>query len=357
MVSSVRIRASAGAAAETRLVEPHMITDRDLDFHNADSPAFDHAETLFLIFSVPEQRISGNAYVLCRPNAGICLSSVYIHQGIHANAWTVEYSDAPVHVKCPETMSDFTLSNGLSIRGANGARDYQVRYEGREGLCRFDLTFTGLMDPFDPLDPAQNPMLQVFAGDAEASTGAGDSWSKGHYDLVGTIEGELELHGQRFEVSCVDGLDRSWGPRAEWNSAPVSWMHITFGVSLAFHLVVTLDVLDGQQVYTTFRFGYAVVDGESCAVVDAEVDAESVGMLGMHRVVRITDARGRKWEMVGAAIAAAPWHTAYTSFISFQSLYRWTLGDRVGFSNVTDVIGTNTLSKRLSRLARRGQAS
>ena len=85
-----------------------MITDADLHFHNADSPAFDHAETLFLIFSVPEARISGNAYVLCRPNAGICLSSVYVHQGIHANAWTADYSDAPMHVKCPDTMADFT---------------------------------------------------------------------------------------------------------------------------------------------------------------------------------------------------------------------------------------------------------
>jgi hypothetical protein len=329
-----------------------VITDADLAFHNADSPAFDHAETLFMIFSVPEARISGNAYVLCRPNAGVCLSSIYVHQGIHANAWSADYSDAPMHLKCPETMADFTLSNGLSVKGSNGARDYALRYEGRDGMCRFDLSFKGLMDPFDPLDPAQNPMLEVFAGDPEASTGAGDSWTKGHYDLVGRITGELELYGKRFEVSCVDGLDRSWGPRAEWNSAPVSWMHLTFGDDLAFHLVVTLDVVNGQQVYTTFRFGYAVVDGECCAVTAAEVEAESVGMLGMHRTVRITDAKGRQWEMVGAAIAAAPWHSAYPSFISFQSLYRWTMGNRVGFSNVTDVIGVTTLSNRLSRLAR-----
>lgn len=328
-----------------------MITDADLHFHNADSPSFDHAETLFLIFSVPEARISGNAYVLCRPNAGVCLSSVYVHQGIHANAWTVDYSDAPMHLKCPDTMADFTLSNGLSVQGSNGARDYRLRYEGTGGLCRFDLDFKGLMEPFNPLDPVQNPMLDVFSGDLEASTGAGDSWTKGHYDLVGRITGTLELYGRRFDVSCVDGLDRSWGPRAEWNSAPVSWMHLTFGDDLAFHLVVTLDVVNSQQVYTTFRFGYALVDGESCAVIAAEVKGESVGMLGMHRIVRITDAKGRQWEMVGAAIAAAPWHTAYTSFISFQSLYRWTMGSRTGFSNVTDVIGVTTLSNRLSRLA------
>ena len=334
-----------------------MITDSDLHFHTAGSPAFDHAETLFLIFSVPEAQISGNAYVLCRPNAGICLSSIYVHQGIHANAWTADYSDAPMHLQCPDTMADFTLSNGLSVKGSNGARDYHVRYEGTGGLCRFDLQFKGLMDPFDPLDPAQNPMLEVFAGDLEASTGAGDSWSKGHYDLVGRITGELELYGQRFAVSCVDGLDRSWGPRAEWNSAPVSWMHLTFGDDLAFHLVITLDVVNGQQVYTTFRFGYAVVDGECCAVIAAEVVGEGVGMLGMHRIVRITDAKGRQWEMIGAAIAAAPWHSAYTSFISFQSLYRWTMGSRVGFSNVTDVIGVTTLSNRLSRLARTSKES
>jgi hypothetical protein len=329
-----------------------MITNSDLDFHNHGAPDFDYAETLFLIFSIPEAGISGNAYVLARPNAGICLSSIYIHQGMHAQAWTVDYSDAPMHLKCPDKMSDFTLTNGLSVTGSNNARDYHFRYDGRDGLCKFDLSFRGLMNPFDPLDPTQNPMLEVFAGDLEASTGAGDSWTKGHYDLVGRIEGQLELYGQRYDVSCVDGLDRSWGPRAEWNSAPVSWMHITFGDDLAFHLVVTLDVVDGQQTYTTFRFGYALVDGEVCAVVAAEILAESLGMIGISRVVRITDAKGRKWEIIGGAIAGAPWHSAYPSFISFQTLYRWTIGERVGFSNVTDVIGVTTLSNRLSRLAR-----
>ena len=330
-----------------------MITAKDLGFHHDGHPQFDHAETLFLIFSVPEARISGNAYVLCRPNAGICLSSIYLHQGIIENAWEADYCDAPMHVKCPEDMADFTLSNGLSVKGSNNARDYHFRYAGREGLCSFDLNFRGLMDPFDPLDAAQNPMLAHFGGDTEAASGAGDSWSKGHYDLVGRITGELQLYGKDYEVNCVDGLDRSWGPRAEWDAAPVSWMHMTFGDDLAFHLIMTLDVVDGRTVYTTFRFGYAVVDGEVSAIVAAEVEGEGCGMLGMHRTVRMTDEKGRQFEMIGSAIAAAPWHTAYSSFISFQSLYRWTMGSRVGFSNVTDVIGVTTLSRRMSRLGRK----
>jgi len=54
-----------------------MITDADLDFHNANSPAFDHAETLFLIFSVPEERISGNAYVVSSECRGVRLVGLY----------------------------------------------------------------------------------------------------------------------------------------------------------------------------------------------------------------------------------------------------------------------------------------
>lgn len=329
-----------------------MISNKDLGFHSEGHPQFDHAETLFLIFSVPEENISGNAYILCRPNAGICLSSVYLHRGIIQNAWEADYCDSPMHVKCPDDMANFSLSSGLAVTGSNNARDYHFRYDGRDKLCSFDLQFKGLMDPFDPLDPSQNPMLAHFGGDTEAASGAGDSWSKGHYDLVGRITGNLRLYGKDYRVDCVDGLDRSWGPRAEWDSAPVSWMHMTFGDDLAFHLIMTLDVVDGKTVYTTFRFGYALVDGEVSAIVAAEVEGESSGMLGMNRVVRLTDDKGRHFEMFGAAVAAAPWHTAYSSFISFQTLYRWSMGTRVGFSNVTDVIGVTTLSKRLSRLAR-----
>lgn len=66
---------------------------------------------------------------------------------------------------------------------------------------------------------------------------------------------------------------------------------------------------------------------------------------------RYTDRRGRCWEMVGAAIAVAQWHTAYPSFLSFKSLACWMIGERVGFSDVTEVVGITRLSKRRPRLA------
>lgn len=328
-----------------------MINSNDLDYHNQGSSDPTFAETYFLIFSVPEEAISGNVYVLARPNIGVTLSSIYIHQGICNYAHEADYSDAPMHLAAPERFSKFSLANGLSFEGSNGARDYHFSYRGRDGLCAFDLKFDGLMDPFDALDPAQNPMLGKF-DNVEEATGAGDSWTQGHYDLVGRIRGELSLYGKNYQVDCVDGLDRSWGPRLEWNAAPVSWMHMTFGTDLAFHLIMTLDVQNGQTVYTTFRFGYVVENGETTGIVAADVSAQSAGMLGIRRIVRLRDAKGREWEMTGEAIAAAPWHSAYSSFISYQSLYRWSMGARTGFSSVTDVFGVTTLAKRLSKLGR-----
>jgi hypothetical protein len=333
-----------------------MITSKDLDYHNKATTDPTYAETYFLIFSVPEESISGNAYLLVRPNVGAILSSVYVHKGICLNAWEADYADAPMHLKAPDKLSDFTLANGMSLSGSNNARDYHFRYEGREKLCNFDLNVKGIMQPFDALDPNQNPMLDKFANTEEA-LGAGDGWAQGHYDTIGHITGELSLYGKTYKVDCVDGLDRSWGPRLEWNASPVSWMHMTFGTDLAFHLVMTLDVSKAGVRYTTFRFGYAAVNGEVTGVVAAEVVGSNAGMLGMSRIIRIRDAKGREWEMFGAAVAAAPWHSAYGSFTSFQTLYRWTMGDRVGHSSVTDVVGITTLGKRLSKLGSESKAS
>jgi len=328
-----------------------MIRNEDLEYHNqnSDDPTF--AETYFLVFSIPEESISGNAYVLARPNVGVTLSSIYIHKGICQNAFEVDYSDAPMHLAAPKKFSEFTLENGFGLKGTNNGRDYRFHYNGRDNLCNFDLNFTGLMDPYDALDPNHNPMLEQFAN-AEEATGAGDSWSHGHYDLVGHIQGELELYGKHYKVDCVDGLDRSWGPRLEWNAPAVSWMHMTFGKDLAFHLIMTLDIENNTTKYTTFRFGYMVENGEMIPLVAAEVAAENCGMLGMHRIIRIRDKKGREWEMYGSAVAAAPWHSAYSSFISFQTLYRWTMGAKVGYANVTDVMGVTTLGKKLSKLGK-----
>jgi hypothetical protein len=323
------------------------------ELHQADPGVFNWAETTFLIFSVPEAALSGSVYLLARPNAGVCLSSIYIHQGICVHPYQVAYADAQMHLPCPDRLSGFTLPNGFGIDATRPPEDYRFRYDGPDGRCRFDLDFRGRMAPFDAHDPEHNPLLTTF-GNAQEAGGFGEAWANGHFDLVGHITGRLELDGRSWEVDCWDGLDHSWGPRGEWNLPPVAWMHMTFGPELGVHLAMTLDAAGGTTAYHTLRFGY-VADGSGVTgVASAEVEAENDGMLGMRRVVRITDAKGRSFEMVGEAVAAAPWYVAYPSFVSFQSLYRWTMAGtgvrgepplvRVGFSHITDVFSLASLA-------------
>lgn len=325
-----------------------MLNEKDLEYHHrgCDDPTW--AETYFLIFSCPEEAISGNAYILSRPNVGVALGSVYIHKGICHNAWEADYSDAPMHLPTPEKLSSFTLDNGLGLTASSNLRDYHFHYNGRDDLCKFDLNFKGVMDPYDALDPKHNPLLETFSS-AEEATGA-DGWTGGHYDLVGHITGELQLYGKTYTVDCYDGLDRSWGPRLEWNGSPVSWIHVGFGDDLAFHLVMTVEIVGRTHRSSELRFGYVSVDGETCGIVSAEVSGQNSGMLGVYREINVRDAKGREWSMFGSAIAAAPWHTAYGSFISFQTLYRWTMGTRTAYSSATEVIGQTTLGKKLSKL-------
>ena len=60
----------------------HMITAADYKFHERDSTDDTWTETVFQIFSVPELGISGNIYVLTRPNLGVCHCAIEIHQGL-----------------------------------------------------------------------------------------------------------------------------------------------------------------------------------------------------------------------------------------------------------------------------------
>ncbi|MFD2136736.1 TonB-dependent receptor domain-containing protein [Novosphingobium resinovorum] len=152
-------------------------------------PADPHwTETIFVIFSVPEAGVSGNLYVLARPNLGICHSSIEIHKGMCFHPWQIHHNDSQMHLPCPEDFSDFTLENGLSFK-AFDERDSRFTYKSLDGACEVDLSFRAICDPFDPHDPAQVPALGGGQVDGY------DGWNNGHMESKGRIEGSLLLRG------------------------------------------------------------------------------------------------------------------------------------------------------------------
>ncbi|HEY5857787.1 MAG TPA: hypothetical protein VIW24_28055 [Aldersonia sp.] len=326
-----------------------MITDADSEFHPRDPQDRTWTETMFLPFVVPEAGIFGNVYVLARPNVGIATSSILVGQGFCTQPYEIDFTDPQVHLPCPDSFSKFTLANGLSVH-APTPREYDLSYRNALGACSFDLSFRGLHEPFDPGDPDQNPLLGADRAHADARHG--DEWENGHFEVKGHITGELELRGQRYRVDCYDGMDHSWGPRTETGTRSVAWVSVNFGPELAVHLAVLIDLRDGIVVYEKLRFGFVVENGTVHPVVDASIEAEHTALLAISNHIRVTDVRGREYEFHGTAISSHPWYSFNPSHVSYQGVFRYHWGDKIGYGEMADIYGLDYLARRMSRHGR-----
>lgn len=314
-----------------------MITADDFKFHPRDPNDLDWTETQFVIFSVPEAGISGNLYVLARPNRGICHSSIEIHRGMCFHPWQIHHNDSQMHLSCPERFDDFTLENGLSFKALN-ERDSDFHYRSLDGACELDLQYRAVCDPFDPHDPSQVPALA--GGQVEGY----DGWNNGHMESKGRITGSLLLRGRRYDVRCIDGMDKSWGPRKDWGNKGASWIHVNLNDDLGAFLVFGLGFDRKEVRYGPFKYGFLADRGERRAIVSADMTAKRSDMLVTRADVRFEDDRGKAYAAVGTTIAAAPWYNFNPSSVAYQTLMRWDSDHGVGYSHIADFAGLGFLS-------------
>lgn len=326
-----------------------MIVAADADFHPHSPDQKTWAETIGLWFAVPEERLYGNVYLLARPEVGATICSVNAVQGHCREPYEVDFTDPRMHVPCPESMADFSLTNGLRMRAVGPPTDYRIEYRSESGACSLDLDLTGVMPAWDPHDPTDNPLA---AGDDHVDLGLGDAWSKGHLDFVGRTRGELLLRGRRYAVDAMAGMDRSWGPRAELGLTAVSYLHVPFDEEFGVHLVMTVALDDGRVAYPSLRFGY-VYDADGVhGVVEAAMSSDHDGLVPASTRITVTDARGRRFELVGEAVASAPWYTFSPAYATFQALMRYELDGRVAHGLMSEVWGIEYLAARTSKHGR-----
>lgn len=324
-----------------------MIHPHDTEFHPRDPGDRIWTETTYLAFAIPEAALHGTLYVLARPNVGVAMSSVVIAQGYTRRPHEAVFCDPQIHLPCPASYADFTLDNGLSVK-AESLRDWRFRYEHRLGSCRFDLQLTGLHHPYDPNDPAENPLRQA-AEHSRYDPRVGDAWSNGHFDLKGRITGELELRGKTYEVDCYEGMDRSWGPRNETPDRASAYLSINFGEELAIWLTMTLDVSStGEIRYDAIKSGFVVAHGEITPIVRATVEARAVDMLTLNDHVLLEDASGKRYEFFGGAIGTRPMGSINPSIAAFQSLMRYHWNGKVGYGGHGKLFGLEYLARHLS---------
>ncbi|MGD9663112.1 MAG: hypothetical protein AB7U63_17790 [Porticoccaceae bacterium] len=323
-----------------------MIEKNVFSFHESPKDDWTWTETTFLFFSVPEEGISGSIYVLARPNLGVCHSSIEIHKGFCLHPWQTAFMDAQMHLPCPENFSNFKLPNGLEFEVTNDPKDFRFAYKSKDGACAFDLDFKALSYPFDPHDPNDNPLLKT---DVKAAKVPGyEGWHNGHMESNGRITGTLELNGKKYRVDCIDGMDKSWGPRPDFGQEGASWLHVSTGNDFSAFLAVALNFDQKEIVYGPLRFGFVSDNGETTGIVEAEMKSQRRDMHSLRTTIKFRDAKNRVFEAVGTPLAAAPWYTFNPSAVSYQTLMQWQCNGKTGASHLTDFVGINYLARGMA---------
>lgn len=318
-----------------------MITAADYKFHPRDPADDTWTETLFLIFSVPECSISGNLYVVARPNLGVCHSSIEIHQGLCFHPWQLHHNDAQMHLRCPEDYSDFTLANGLTFK-AHDEREHEWRYESRDGVCSLEFTYSAICEPTDARDPAQVP--QAANSKVEGYSG----WNNGHLEGKGRVKGWLRLRDKTYQVDCIEGVNKSWGPRNDWGNKGATWVHVDLGETVRAFMILDVEFEDKTMRYGGFRYGYVLVNGERRPLMDAELTAKRSDMLVTAANVRFVDDRGEVYTARANTIAAGPWYNFNPSSCGYQVLMRWESEGHVGYGHIADFVGQYALSLNMA---------
>lgn len=318
-----------------------MITADDYKFHDRDPGDDTWTETIFQIFSVPEFGISGNLYCVARPNLGVCHSSIEIHQGMCFHPWQIHHNDSQMHLRCPEDYSDFTLANGLSFK-AHSEREHDWRYESRDGVCSLELHYSAICEPTDARDPTQVP--QAAGSKVDGYSG----WNNGHLEGKGRVTGTLRLRGKTYAVDCIEGVNKSWGPRNDWGNKGATWIHVDLGEDVRAFLILDIDFQGRDMVYGGLRYGYVLVNGERRPLMSAQMDAKRHAMLVTSANVRFVDDRGDEYFVRGKSIAAGPWYNFNPSSCGYQVLLRWEAEGRSGYGHIADFVGQYALSLNMA---------
>jgi hypothetical protein len=330
-----------------------VITEADIEYHERDPEIRTWAETVPLLFNIPDHQILGAAYVLTRPNLGVAICSIVVAQGICRHSYEIDFLENQMHLRAPERLSKFTLENGLSIEATNPPRDFHFQYDNEFGSCSFDLSFEGLHQPFDIHDRRENTLVEVSSTAKPTDTRFSDQWAHGHFELKGHITGELTLRGKTYEVDCYEGTDHSWGPRSESNQRAEAYLSVTFDESFALQLSLPLDIEDGVVTYDPARFGFVLEDGKMYSITEATVETPTrVDMIGMSQNVHVVDERGKTHRLRGTALAGYPWHTFNPVYTMFQTLYRYEYDGRIGYGQTGELFSMEYLGQRMSKHGR-----
>ncbi|MGE0665586.1 MAG: hypothetical protein AB7O49_03410 [Sphingomonadales bacterium] len=328
MSNQTRIVSAGGHSADMAGAALTAVLPED-EFLHPVAPGAHYAstETSYFGFNIPEKQLNGEVYVWFHPALKVMSASVYIWRGIRRSTLACDYVNHFHFLPFPENgIADYTIAPlGLSIRVIEPLRKIELTFKDPDRDVSFRLLQTAVMPP---------------AGRPNGN----------HFTQAMKVDGELNLHGEKFVVDGWFSRDRSWsGERHEVarNVPPISWMVGVFGDDLAFHVLAYDDPALGPDWAGAFPspppgrnliWGYVWRDGETFSVRRAGVltRREPDGLAPRVKEMEIEDTGGRVHRIRGTVDARMPWQTWQNMNVYF-CLTRWELDGRIGWGDTQDI--------------------
>ena len=324
-----------------------MITAEQIDYQNPPDADHNWVETYLIPIVIPEEHIYALVYVCARPAMGVMSNQIMVCGALSDNRSDLLHYNDNQHLPAPKKFSELSSPIGLSIRATSAPRNFRIDYEGFDGT-EIHVDWEGLMDPFDIHDPAHSPQAGRVE-DMHADIDTGKKHKAGHFDLTGRATGTLKVRGRTFKVDSIERMDHSWGPRDPMVIKNMYIVSATFGADLAFHMICPWnpDLTGADQFKLTH--GYVLQDGKVHGLTsEVTMTSSHHGLMCTGLQMTVKDTRGKSFHLRATADVGAPW-SPYPSAITYNSMMRWSYGEREGYGVVLPNYNLPYLNQRRGR--------
>jgi len=318
-----------------------MITDDDAEFHAPAEGDPTWSETNYFGFYSATEPLNVGVYALFRPNLGVVHSTVCMNSGDAPHPWRADFCDMRSHLPIPEPRSlrNYILANGLRVTTIKPNEGWRVEFDDGAGTT-IDVTYEGLMPPFDIHDPDMDP---VTAAQSKGSFAWGAAYNC-HFDQSGHVHGRVKLRGREIPIDCVSTMDHSWGPRLERGAPNMSWLHAHFSDQFAVHGIFSFDETTGGRELTLMH-GYVIRDGKWRGLAAGRGVTERDRDFYARRVtIEATDRYGEVYTLAGEGLTRFPWQ-AWPNVVGFNVLARWQADGATGHGEVQDFVDLTRLTE------------
>lgn len=251
------------------------LTTADEYWHDAVSDSADARESYYFDFYDPEAGVSGYTSIGYRHNKGYMgsVTALLDDQGAYVRkAYGRPTDDEVIQVdgvryRPTEPLHEWRVQELGAINRFDHDAHAKLKLGPDELPSRddpvlsfhMDLTFKGLIDPYDYYTEADEAEMQVISPLYDR-----------HYEQPCAVRGEVSIGDRTYQVDGHGDRDHSWGTRSWVDIGSWDW----FAVAFDDETMVSCIEVDNDR--GTSVDGFLVQDGETHAVTDMETDRSAM---------------------------------------------------------------------------------